>query len=148
MFTRVPLCRAVLCYAWSLSLDYALARAPTTVLLPSLLLRFTDSICPSLQVRKTQSGIKHVLTERYYAWEDAQHLAQMDPEIDLSGNGPLYVPHGSSSYLENEMPWEKEDKERAGGSKATEGSADETKKTVDGSTIPDTVKPQQEAPRA
>jgi large subunit ribosomal protein L47 len=43
-------------------------------------------------VRKTQRAIKHVLTERYYAWEEASSLAVKDPEIDLSGNGPLYTP--------------------------------------------------------
>ena len=36
--------------------------------------------------------IKHVLTERQYAWEDAVKLAKTDPEIDLSGKGPLYQP--------------------------------------------------------
>lgn len=109
-----------------------------------------------MQVRKTQAGIKHVLTERFYAWEDAQLLARLDPEINLSGRGPVYVPDGSSSYLENEMPWEKEEKEtskdEAGEEKSV--SADEAKNTVDAkdtvdaSTIPDTVKSQQEAPRA
>ncbi|ROW09638.1 hypothetical protein VMCG_02675 [Cytospora schulzeri] len=104
-----------------------------------------------MQVRKTQAGIKHVLTERFYAWEDARDLALNDPEINLSGKGPAYVPSGSSSYLENDqMPWEKEQKETASGEagelKAV--SADDAKKTVDASTIPDTVKSQQEAPRA
>jgi large subunit ribosomal protein L47 len=108
-----------------------------------------------LQVRKTQAGIKHVLTERYYAWEDAVELARSDPEVNLSGLGPAYVPSGSASYLENnEVPWEEEEKEKKGeaaSGKADEGeavSADENKKTVDASTIPDPVKPQQEGPRA
>ncbi|ROW02131.1 hypothetical protein VSDG_02569 [Cytospora chrysosperma] len=108
-----------------------------------------------MQVRKTQAGIKHVLTERYYAWEDAVELARSDPEVDLSGLGPAYVPSGSASYLENnEVPWEEEDKEKKGeaaSGKADEGeavSAEEDKKTVDASTIPDPVKPQQEGPRA
>jgi len=35
--------------------------------------------------------IRHVLTERFYAWEDAVKLAKHDPEVDLSGNGPAYV---------------------------------------------------------
>ncbi|KAF8539275.1 mitochondrial 39-S ribosomal protein L47 (MRP-L47)-domain-containing protein [Trichophaea hybrida] len=43
-------------------------------------------------VRRTQRAIKHVLTERFYAWEEASNLAVKDPEIDLSGNGPLYTP--------------------------------------------------------
>ena len=44
-------------------------------------------------------GIKHVLTERFYAWEDAIKLAESDPEIDLSGKGPAFTP---SQYLEVE----------------------------------------------
>jgi large subunit ribosomal protein L47 len=46
-------------------------------------------------VRRTQRGIKHVLTERYYTWEEARQLAEKDPEIDLSGNGPAYTPASS-----------------------------------------------------
>lgn len=42
-------------------------------------------------------SIKHVLTERQYAWEDAVDLAHQDPEIDMSGQGPLFTP---SSYLD------------------------------------------------
>lgn len=45
-----------------------------------------------IQIKHTQRGIKHVLTERYYAWKDALALAQTDREIDLSGNGPVYTP--------------------------------------------------------
>lgn len=43
--------------------------------------------------------IKHVLTERFYVWEDAVKLAEEDPEIDLSGNGPAFQP---TAYLEDE----------------------------------------------
>jgi len=42
-------------------------------------------------------GIKHVLTERQYAWEDAVKLAESDPEINVSGEGPAFTP---SEYLE------------------------------------------------
>lgn len=43
-------------------------------------------------------GIKHVLTERQYAWEDALKLAENDPEVNLSGDGnPVYTP---LEYLE------------------------------------------------
>lgn len=42
-------------------------------------------------------GIKHVLTERQYAWEDAVKLAETDPEVNLSGEGPAFTP---SQYLE------------------------------------------------
>jgi large subunit ribosomal protein L47 len=33
-----------------------------------------------------------VLTERYYSWEEARQLARDDPEVDLSGEGPAYIP--------------------------------------------------------
>ena len=42
-------------------------------------------------------SIKHVLTERQYAWEDAVELARQDSEIDMSGEGPVFTP---SSYLD------------------------------------------------
>ncbi|KAL1899089.1 54S ribosomal protein L4 mitochondrial [Sporothrix stenoceras] len=50
-------------------------------------------------VRETMGRIKHVLTERFYVWEDAVELAKTDPEIDLSGNGPAFRP---TAYLEDE----------------------------------------------
>ncbi|KIH88943.1 50S ribosomal protein l4 [Sporothrix brasiliensis 5110] len=50
-------------------------------------------------VRETMRRIKHVLTERFYVWEDAVELARTDPEIDLSGNGPAFRP---AAYLEDE----------------------------------------------
>ncbi|KAG9249307.1 putative 54S ribosomal protein L4, mitochondrial [Calycina marina] len=43
-------------------------------------------------VRRTQRAIKHALTERYYSWRDALEVAKDDPEINLSGKGPLYTP--------------------------------------------------------
>lgn len=43
-------------------------------------------------MRRTQRAIKQVLTERYYSWRDAETIARDDPEIDLSGAGPLYNP--------------------------------------------------------
>ncbi|EEY18268.1 50S ribosomal protein L4 [Verticillium alfalfae VaMs.102] len=46
----------------------------------------------SASAPQTMQGIKHVLTERYYLWEDARELAKTDPEIDLSGNGEAYQP--------------------------------------------------------
>jgi large subunit ribosomal protein L47 len=52
-----------------------------------------------MQVKVTMRGIKHVLTERQYAWEDAVKLAEKDAEIDLSGNGPAFTP---SQFLEDE----------------------------------------------
>lgn len=37
-------------------------------------------------------GIKQALTERYYSWREAEEVAQQDPEVNLSGDGPAYVP--------------------------------------------------------
>jgi large subunit ribosomal protein L47 len=40
----------------------------------------------------TQRAIKQALTERYYSWREAEVAAQNDAEINLSGDGPVYVP--------------------------------------------------------
>jgi large subunit ribosomal protein L47 len=53
-----------------------------------------------LQVRRTQRAIKQVLTERYYSWRDAEVIAQKDPEVDLSGTGPVFTP---SEFVEEEI---------------------------------------------
>jgi hypothetical protein len=45
----------------------------------------------NLQVRRTQRAIKHALTERFYAWEDARQVA-VDEGLDLSGEGPVWTP--------------------------------------------------------
>ncbi|TAQ91235.1 hypothetical protein B7494_g415 [Chlorociboria aeruginascens] len=66
-----------------------------------------ESKARDLAVRRTQRGIKQVLTERYYSWSDAEALAQKDPEIDLSGDGPLYTP----SYFEDQASEELEELE-------------------------------------
>lgn len=47
----------------------------------------TSSSLPRKQVRRTQRAIKHVLTERFYAWEEARTLAKGDDEVDLAA-GP------------------------------------------------------------
>ncbi|CAM1511408.1 Fc.00g089210.m01.CDS01 [Cosmosporella sp. VM-42] len=45
------------------------------------------------QVQKTQRSIKHVLTERFYTWQDAVDVAMSDPEINLEGgDGQVYNP--------------------------------------------------------
>lgn len=44
------------------------------------------------EVIKTQKRIRYVLTERYYAWEEAREIAETDPEVNLSGVGQAYVP--------------------------------------------------------
>lgn len=36
-----------------------------------------------LQVKATMKAIKHTLTERWYAWENARWAAMEDPSIDL-----------------------------------------------------------------
>ncbi len=43
-------------------------------------------------MRRTQRAVKQVLTERFYSWRDAEAVAKNDPEINLSGSGPLYQP--------------------------------------------------------
>ncbi|TDZ37672.1 54S ribosomal protein L4 [Colletotrichum spinosum] len=42
-------------------------------------------------VKSTMKRIKHVLTERFYVWEDANKLAEQDPHYDLSGEGQVYT---------------------------------------------------------
>lgn len=54
------------------------------------------------QVRRTQRAIKQVLTERYYSWQEAEILAKDDPEIDLSGEGPLYTPRDFEEDIEED----------------------------------------------
>jgi len=51
-------------------------------------------------VRWTQRAIKHTLTERYYSWKDALEVGKNDPELDLSGEGPVYRPR---DYAEGEQ---------------------------------------------
>ncbi|KAF2835241.1 MRP-L47-domain-containing protein [Patellaria atrata CBS 101060] len=47
----------------------------------------------NITVRITQKAIKHALTERWYAWEDARKLARNDEEIDLfATEGNAYNP--------------------------------------------------------
>lgn len=54
-----------------------------------------------IAVRRTQRAIKQVLTERYYSWRDAEVVARNDPEIDFSGNGPLFTP---SEFVDEDIP--------------------------------------------
>ncbi|KAK7704937.1 54S ribosomal protein L4 mitochondrial [Diaporthe eres] len=101
-----------------------------------------------MEVRKTQAAIKHALTERFYAWEDARKLAQQDPEVDLSGVGPAYTPEGS--HLESEeAAWEEESKERrtADGRSMAAKETKSSKEAIDPSTIPNPAKAPADAPR-
>lgn len=50
----------------------------------------------------TQRGIKQVLTERYYAWRDAEIVAKDDPEVNLSGEGPAYNPRDFDDDVQEE----------------------------------------------
>jgi large subunit ribosomal protein L47 len=54
-------------------------------------------------VRRTQRAIKQALTERYYSWREAEVLAQSDEEMNLSGDGPTYVP---KDFIEENVPEE------------------------------------------
>ena len=53
----------------------------------------------------TQRAIKQVLTERFYSWRDAQEVARDDPEVDMSGEGPAYVP---TDFVEEDVIEEEE----------------------------------------
>lgn len=48
------------------------------------------------QIKLTQRAIKHTLTERWYAWEEARKVARADPEINLNAaeGEPMYAPAG------------------------------------------------------
>lgn len=60
------------------------------------------------KVKLTQRAIKQVLTERFYSWRDAQEIAKDDSEVNLSGDGPAYIP---SDYVEEEDIMEEEQDE-------------------------------------
>ncbi|KAG9639224.1 MRP-L47-domain-containing protein, partial [Aureobasidium melanogenum] len=57
------------------------------------------------QVKLTQRAIKHVLTERWYAWEDARMLAESDPSVNLfaAEGEPSYTPE-QVEFMEYEEP--------------------------------------------
>ncbi|ESZ99139.1 hypothetical protein SBOR_0549 [Sclerotinia borealis F-4128] len=61
-----------------------------------------------MTVRRTQRAIKQVLTERYYSWQDAAVIAKDDPEINLSGDGPLYTPKEFEEDIEEDVEAEAE----------------------------------------
>ncbi len=100
-------------------------------------------------------AIKHVLTERFYTWEDAVKLAQDDPEVDLSGEGTPFTP---IEYFEEEglerIPEEEQltEEERKALDEAPEHDVGDREKTktaaeVDPSTIA-ASKTNPESPRA
>lgn len=84
-------------------------------------------------------AVKHVLTERFYTWEDAVKEAENDPEVNLAGDGPAFTPR---DYLE-----EGEIEEAA---EAAEEAADKTEPTAaaaPGAATPPPSKTQAEALR-
>jgi len=50
-------------------------------------------------VLDTQRAIKHTLTERHYAWQEALKIAEKDETVNLSGKGRAYIP---SDLMEGE----------------------------------------------
>ncbi|KAH6635480.1 mitochondrial 39-S ribosomal protein L47 (MRP-L47)-domain-containing protein [Chaetomium sp. MPI-SDFR-AT-0129] len=106
------------------------------------------------QVRGTMRSIKHVLTERFYAWEDAVKVAENDPEVDLSGHGPAFTP---TQYLENpDVATEGEQKvaeavegtTEKGAEKAEPVSMSEPASASESSPDPTTIPPSKPAPEA
>ncbi len=103
-------------------------------------------------------SIKHVLTERFYLWEDAVKLAETDPEVDLTGTGQPFTP---STYLEGEEGEEVVEgtsEGQAAEGQAVEGQAAETAQetterkaeepaAADPVAIPAASKPPAETPR-
>ncbi|KAK7981909.1 50s ribosomal protein l4 [Apiospora saccharicola] len=92
------------------------------------------------EIWKTMKAIKHTLTERYYAWEDARDLAEKDPEIDMSGEGNPYTPR---DYLEEDMEQLALDPETAA-QQGEEKFMEEKLATesIDPSSLPKTEQPQ------
>ena len=89
-------------------------------------------------------AIKHVLTERFYTWEDAVKVAENDPEVNLTGDGPAFTP---ADYLEEADVAAEGEQHPA---EVTEETAEKAETPAaaapDATTIPST-KPQAEAPR-
>jgi len=75
-------------------------------------------------------AIRHVLTERYYLWEDAVELAKEDPEINLSGEGQVYTPQ--EFLVEEDQP---EELSQDDFEKMKAGEIPESLKKVDPSTL-------------
>lgn len=61
-------------------------------------------------VKETQRAIKQALTERYYSWREAEELAKQDKDINLSGEGPAYVPN---NFVEEPQPEPEQTSEKA-----------------------------------
>ncbi|PSS02125.1 mitochondrial 39-S ribosomal protein L47 (MRP-L47)-domain-containing protein [Coniella lustricola] len=101
-----------------------------------------------VEVRKTQNAIKHTLTERFYAWEDALKLAHDDPEIKFTKDGVRYIPGGE----EDTFDFAEEEEVAKPASQEPKDTFMEEKKASGGevnpSIPPSPAKTQEEAPRA
>lgn len=91
-------------------------------------------------------AIKHALTERFYAWEDAVKLAENDPEVNLSGNGPAFTPSNFLEESEVDAAGEAEPPVAEAVEETTEQRELAAAAAPDPSTIP-APKEQAEAPR-
>ncbi|MCJ1450973.1 54S ribosomal protein L4 mitochondrial [Mycoblastus sanguinarius] len=65
-----------------------------------------------MKIRRTQQRIKHTLTERWYAWEDAWKVAHKDPEVDLNAE-PDTLAYRPQIHEQEEPEAEVEDPPRA-----------------------------------
>ncbi|KAI2473070.1 MRP-L47-domain-containing protein [Annulohypoxylon bovei var. microspora] len=108
------------------------------------------------ETRNTMRRIRHVLTERFYLWEDARALAMTDPEIDLANSKRPYMP---KTYVEEIQSDEPVEEEQGGSEKsleqegleksATEGQKEAEKSAaekVEPSTIPTSTPETQQPP--
>jgi large subunit ribosomal protein L47 len=92
-----------------------------------------------LQVQKTMKAIKHALTERYYAWEDARILAEDDPEIEMSSEtNPNVYAYTPREYLEEEVTDPEALEAEAGAGARQEELEKLGAETIDPSTLPKT----------
>ncbi|KAL3428396.1 hypothetical protein PVAG01_01905 [Phlyctema vagabunda] len=67
-----------------------------------------ESARRDIAVKVTMRAIKQVLTERFYSWKDAEEVAKNDPEINLSGDGPIYTPENFEVDYTEPLPNEDE----------------------------------------
>ncbi|CAN8102192.1 unnamed protein product [Discula destructiva] len=100
-----------------------------------------ESRVREMEVRKTQNAIKHALTERFYAWEDAVKLAKEDDSIEFTEDGvkydPLVAEHNAAgegpealNWAEDDDIWVEEDEARA--ENKTAGAQGDQASVVDG----------------
>ncbi|KAI5271773.1 MRP-L47-domain-containing protein [Aureobasidium subglaciale] len=88
------------------------------------------------QVKLTQRAIKHVLTERWYAWEDARMLAEQDPSVNL------YPDPGERSYTPDQDAFEEYEEPQEVVSAQQDGQLPPSE--AQSQVIPEQIKTQQE----